>query len=324
MNNILKERQAIAYQILQNSYLNNRLSHAYIFSGGKGTYKKEMAYHLALMLYLGAEPDYDSNLAKTILGGNHLNITYIEPLGQNIKKEQIIALQEEFSKTSQFDGPRIYIINEADTMTVSAANSLLKFIEEPTSQDTYGILITEHNENILPTIRSRSVTISFKSISKHELKEELAKEGFDENYLDILAYIASDTNEAKELIDDVNFNETYEALLAFVNQLKIGKMIKLFFRAKQNILMNKDNAKMFLDMLLGFYRDMLEFKIKNDVINFPNLRESIEEVSNKYDFDGINNSIESILDLLNKVDFYVNLSLNFDALFSSLEGGMTE
>ena len=72
-----------------------------------------------------------------------------------------MALQEEFSKTSQIEGPRIYIINHADKMSTQAANSLLKFIEEPTSEETYGILITEQKDSILPTIISRSIILNF-------------------------------------------------------------------------------------------------------------------------------------------------------------------
>ena len=162
----LEKAQPYALRILENSIKNNRLSHAYLFTGPNGTYKKEMAYHLAMMLYCKEEvPCYKCEDCLAIMENRHLNIYYVEPFGQNIKKEQIIALQEEFSKTSLLPGPRIYIINEADKMNSSAANSLLKFIEEPNS-DIYGILITEHKENILPTIVSRSMVVAFSELDK--------------------------------------------------------------------------------------------------------------------------------------------------------------
>jgi DNA polymerase-3 subunit delta' len=113
----LKKAQPNALRILENSIKNNRLSHAYLFTGPNGTYKKEMAYHLAMMLYCKESvPCYKCPSCLAILENRHLNVHYIEPFGQSIKKEQIIALQEEFSKTSLLDGPRVYIINEAEKL----------------------------------------------------------------------------------------------------------------------------------------------------------------------------------------------------------------
>ena len=177
----IKKAQPKVLRIIENSIKNNRLSHAYLFTGPKGTYKKEVAIHFAMMLYCKEEtPCYKCNECMSILENRHINVHYIEPTGQTIKKEQIIALQEEFSKTSLVNGPRIYIINDADKMSVSAANSLLKFIEEPTNEETYGILITEHKDNILSTIISRSMVINFEQIDKSILKEKLSiKEGLE-------------------------------------------------------------------------------------------------------------------------------------------------
>ena len=64
----LKKAQPRALQIIENSKRNDRLSHAYLFTGPNGTYKKEMAYHLAMMLYCKEEtPCYECENCKAIL-----------------------------------------------------------------------------------------------------------------------------------------------------------------------------------------------------------------------------------------------------------------
>ena len=61
----------------------------------------------------------------------HPNLSIIEPIKGSIRKKQIVDLQTEFSKTSVEPGPKIYIIKDIETINVGAANSLLKFLEEP-------------------------------------------------------------------------------------------------------------------------------------------------------------------------------------------------
>ena len=72
-------------------------------------------------------------------------------MGFLLKNNRFIRLQEEFSKTGVESNQKLYMIYHADKMTVNAANSLLKFLEEPHEQ-TYAVLITEQPQKMLPTI----------------------------------------------------------------------------------------------------------------------------------------------------------------------------
>ena len=154
MNFNLVSQQADIKRILLNTKSKNRLSHAYIFSGPSGVGKKEMAYYFALMQYChNDEPCMTCQNCHQILNNEHLNVFVISSDTKTIKKEQIVDLQEEFSKTSNVPGPRIYIILDADKMNPQSQNSLLKFIEEP-EEGIYGILCTTNISKILPTIIS--------------------------------------------------------------------------------------------------------------------------------------------------------------------------
>ncbi|MFG5456460.1 DNA polymerase III subunit delta', partial [Enterococcus faecalis] len=77
------------------------------------------------------EPCESCRNCQRIESGNHPDVHVVHPDGLSIKKGQIQALQEEFSKTGLESHKKLYIISHADQMTVNAANSLLKFLEEP-------------------------------------------------------------------------------------------------------------------------------------------------------------------------------------------------
>ena len=318
----LKKAQPNALRILENSIKNNRLSHAYLFTGPNGTYKKEMAYHLAMMLYCKESvPCYKCPSCLAILENRHLNVHYIEPFSQSIKKEQIIALQEEFSKTSLLDGPRVYIINEAETMSTSAANSLLKFIEEPTGE-TYGILISEHKENLLSTIISRSMVINFKELDKKFLKEQLEKEEISPLMLNSLCYLTSNLDEAIELSTDESFVNVCSIFERFVSDLKDRKSVSLFYKANLEVLGNKEKLKLFLRLLEAFFRDVYEYRVLNNVLVFDSLTDVIKTISNHYDKDDLLKYLFEILELIKKIGYNVNMSLFMNQFLIDLNGGI--
>lgn len=318
----LKKAQPNALRILENSIKNNRLSHAYLFTGPNGTYKKEMAYHLAMMLYCKESvPCYKCPSCLAILENRHLNVHYIEPFSQSIKKEQIIALQEEFSKTSLLDGPRVYIINEAETMSTSAANSLLKFIEEPTGE-TYGILISEHKENLLSTIISRSMVINFKELDKKFLKEQLEKEEISPLMLNSLCYLTSNLDEAIELSTDESFVNVCSIFERFVSDLKDRKSVSLFYKANLEVLGNNEKLKLFLRLLEAFFRDLYEYRVLNNVLVFDSLTDVIKTISNHYDKDDLLKYLFEILELIKKIGYNVNMSLFMNQFLIDLNGGI--
>lgn len=318
----LKKAQPRVLQIIENSKKNDRLSHAYLFTGPKGTYKKEIAYHLAMMLYCKEDiPCYKCDECRAILENRHLNVTYIEPFGQSIKKEQIIALQEEFSKTSLVEGPRIYIINEADTMSTSAANSLLKFIEEPNGE-TYGILITEHKDNILSTIISRSMVVNFAELDKSVLEEQLLSlevVGLKEN---ALCYLTSNIIDAKELLESDNFNKVLEVFNKFVSDFANKKPLGLFYRNNQDVLGNKENLKLFLTLLEGFLRDVYENQVLNRILVFHSLDKEIEEIAKNVSKDDVLRYLFTVLELIKKIGYNVNMNLLINQFLIDVNGGI--
>ncbi|HAX74203.1 MAG TPA: DNA polymerase III subunit delta', partial [Firmicutes bacterium] len=195
----IESRQPDVTRFLVNSHAKNRLVHAYIFEGILGVGKLAVAKNVAKMLLCdGEEPICGvCRHCQLVKSEGHVNVHMIRPDGLSIKKEQIQQLQVEFSKRAAEDLPKIYIIEESDKMSVSAANSLLKFLEEP-MPNTYAILLTDNKQKLLPTIRSRSVILSFKSLSPKELIANFEAAGI-KAHAPIVATLTQNLNEALEL-----------------------------------------------------------------------------------------------------------------------------
>ena len=116
------------------------------------------------------------NECRRIIEKEHPDVVEIEPDGQSIKVDQVRFLKSEFSKSAVEGNQKVFIIFAAETMTTSAANSLLKFIEEPVG-NTVAFLITS-NRNL---ISNNSVAIASSRIStnfKSQLKELQLLQGY--------------------------------------------------------------------------------------------------------------------------------------------------
>ena len=171
------DHQSLIFDRLKKNKEKERLSHAYLFYGEAGVGKKEMAYALACLFYCPNGGCLECDTCRRILSGNHLNVHYIgiEEQKKMISKEQILDLQEEFSKTSLVEGVRIYIVDGIDTASVSAQNSLLKFIEDPLNQTpTIGVFIAQELTNVVSTILSRCTLIAFPSLERKRFKTVLS------------------------------------------------------------------------------------------------------------------------------------------------------
>ena len=149
----------------------NRVSNAYLIEG-YGDVETE-AFEMAALLL-----EADALKRTRMSSGNELNFIHIkEPL----KKEHVSLIQSQFQKSSQEGGRRVYLIESIDEASMSAMNSLLKFLEEPEGE-VVALLTTTKPQRVLDTIRSRCVSIPVVH-SDLELFEQAASDaGFDPLY----------------------------------------------------------------------------------------------------------------------------------------------
>ena len=158
---VLETTQPIVYQTLTNALESEHLSHCYLFVGDKGTHKLETSFLLAQSIICENRKTFACEKCvncRRIQENNYADLIYIDEDDKNIKTKLIENLQHRFEKTAlEKAGKKVFIINNCEKLTTKAANSLLKFIEEPTGNTT-GIFITTQVDGVLPTIVTQSNT----------------------------------------------------------------------------------------------------------------------------------------------------------------------
>jgi len=157
-----------------------RIPHAVLLSGPSGIGKFMVASVLGAALLCEAPESRPCGSCQSCLQlsyGTHPDLLVIIPDGATIKIEQIRKLQHEVALAPYVSSRRVCIINEGELMTVQAANSLLKILEEPVG-DIVFVLITANRLMLLPTIISRCMTIGFQPLTDSVLAQALAGMGF--------------------------------------------------------------------------------------------------------------------------------------------------
>ena len=142
---------------LVNSYHENKFSHAFLFVTNDIDRCRNDVLELIKVISCPSSYSDDCktcNLCYQIDKGSLPNLIQIYPDEMNIKKEQILNIEEHFSAKPIYLKNNIYIINNADKLNKAAANTMLKFLEEP-EDNILGFFITNNKEQMLDTIKSR-------------------------------------------------------------------------------------------------------------------------------------------------------------------------
>ena len=183
----------------------NQLNHAYLFSGYFRSL--EMALFLAKSLFCtdkqGVLPCESCRSCKLIDQEEYPDVTIVRPINQIIKTERIRELVGQFSQSGIESQRQVFIIEQADKMHLNAANSLLKVIEEPQSE-VYIFFLTNDEDKILPTIRSRTQIFQFKK-QEANLIFQLEKLGLVKKKARLLAQFSQSQIEAERLLNQATF-----------------------------------------------------------------------------------------------------------------------
>ncbi len=313
INWALKSQKNII-DMLKASKAKNRLSHAYLFTGEEGTEKLGVALYFAMMHYCD-DVCLECKNCKNILELKHPNVYYIRPMGQNIKKEQIIALQQEFSKTSLTEGVRVYIIDEAEKLSLGAANSLLKFIEEPASQETYAILITNNQTAMISTILSRCQVINFTPVSKDVLIDELMNQGVSTDIARLLPNLTNSIEEAITIHKNPAFHEIVKLVINLGNNIANKKSSSfLYFKNYQGVFEDKESVSMLLKILLLYFLDTL---VERDPI-FISEEKTINRLREKK--ESMEEICKSIVKMQEDINYNVNYGLMIECFLLDIDG----
>lgn len=310
---LIKEKQKIVYNILDNSLNQKKLSHAYLFSGVKGSLQDEMALALSqtLVCETGTWACGVCDQCVRIKEDNYPDFIILDGRKQLIKKDDVIKLQQKFSLTAfEVAAKKIFVIRDAHNMTAGAANALLKFLEEPSS-DVIGILISDDIESMLPTIVSRCTTLTFKALSSKDTYEIALSQGIDKRDAYYYSRVVNKYLSLETFLDEESYQLFKKSFEKFLNALVEDSDRALF--VIQNDLLKHANkeemneaVRMFLDMLIVFL---------NDLMTSVDVDEWYNDISSKYKKNLVYlDFLEIVLETKNKVSNYINLPLLMDQM----------
>ncbi|MCB5952231.1 DNA polymerase III subunit delta' [Enterococcus sp. BWT-B8] len=258
----LEQQQPLLYKQLTKSFEHGRIAHAYLFEGGSGTGKREFALWLTKRIFCQNITDNNpcnqcSNCVR-INEQEHPDVLTIVPDGQTIKVDQIRQLKTEYSKSGVETKQKVFIIEQAEKMSIGAANSLLKFLEEPEG-NVVAILETESIGKILPTIQSRCQILHFQPLAAEKMIRLLKDKGIGEKTAVLLSSLTNSLDKAVEISQDEWFNEAREIIKQWFDYLVKDDLQAFIYVQKKmtKVFREKEQQKLGFDLLLAYYRQLL-------------------------------------------------------------------
>ena len=293
------------------------VSHAYILNGERGSGKKLLANLFAMSLQCqdraeNGEACGKCQSCKQAKSGNQPDIIrVIHEKPNTISVDDIrtqvnndIVIKPYSSKY------KIYIIPEADLMSVQAQNALLKTIEEPPEYAVI-MLLTENAETLLPTIRSRCVMMKLRNIRDQLVKKYLMEQMEIPDYkADVcVAFAQGNMGKAIMLATSEYFNEIKEEvvhLLRNIDEMNVSELMD----AIKKCMTYKMEINDYLDMIAIWYRDVLIYKATKNVdrVVFSDQLRYIKQRASKSSYEGI----ENILDAIEKAKARLKANVNFE------------
>lgn len=228
------------------------------------------------------DEDKRDSLCHLIDINNLPSLKIIEPEGNFIKKDQILELRNVFAKESVYTKENIYIIKNAEKMNKEAANTLLKFLEEPEG-NVIGFFITNHIDNVMLTIQSRCQHIDI---------------NFEENIWE------------KININKEKYDEYLEVIKKYLNGIEIEKKELILYNKKYLSEYEKQEVVCILKIILDIYLSKLQRENKYNGFEFLN----------SLNINNIRKKINIIIEILKEISFNVNLDLILDRFILEMDG----
>ena len=306
----------IVYKQMKNA-IDSNLSHAYLFDLNNNVYAENMIMAFVKEILCKkhtSKEEYDKcPKCRRIDDGNYSELKKIYPDGLIIRKEQLDELQKNFSTKALESDKKVYIIYDAEKLNLSAANSLLKFLEEP-GEGIIAILLTNNVNQVLNTISSRCQMLKFNNSKVEDFirynninsKVSIYKISFS-------IFLRTDIDEYVEnfVNNVINFWKTYES-----NGKKMIMYEKQYFL---DIFKEKEEILNFIKCSILLYIDLINYKLNNKVLYYNDYEDVLEQISNNNTLDYLLHKLNVVLNKEKLVSKNVNTNMFIDGIIIDME-----
>ncbi len=300
-------------------------SHCYLLSGEEGTGKRMLAASFAAALQCSSSGERPCGVCRSCRqaeSGNHPDIIYVThekpgTLGvDDIRKGLVDDIV-----IRPYAGPyKIYIVDEAEKMSVQAQNALLKTMEEPPE---YGILLllTTNSGVFLPTILSRCMELRVKPVTIQQEAAYLKEHGIEGEKAEMLmCFTRGNIGKAMRMAS----TDSFSSMIALImNVLKNGSSMRVeqMLDAVSSLGTYRLDIYDCLDFMRMWYRDVLILKATADVnlLVFKNAYSDIKKTASRCGYDGIQIVLEGIEKARRRLDANVNFELTIELLLLTMK-----
>ena len=288
------EKQNIPTSLLLNEKRNNKIVQAYLFVSEDKSFLMQYSLDFAKEIITD---EYNEKISNQIDENCYPELKIIESINNTIKKDQLIELQESFSVKPVLGNKLVYIIDGAEDLNPSAANTILKFLEEP-SDDIVAILLTDNLQKVISTVKSRCQIIVFNNDKK---SDNIVFDNYKKYY------------QESEYTDET-FNYLVSGILELIKKIDTKKLkTYIYFKTDISNIYNDKRDYLFLfDFILYFYYDMLNFKLHRNLMYMNNYTDYIEALDLENSFESIEKKLQIIENTKNNLETNMNLKLLMD------------
>lgn len=329
-------------QTLKNALATNKIAHAYLFCGPRGTGKTTMAKLFAKALNCSEGIGHQCNQCancREIMDGSHPDVIEIDAASNN-GVEQVRDLIDKVNYSPLEGRYKVYIIDEVHMMTTNAFNALLKTLEEPPAHVVF-ILATTEPHNILPTIISRCQRYDFTKVSDGDIYQRMV-EILDKEHITytkeavnaIISLADGGVRDALSILDQIlaysgsslNEEDVYtlfglastEEKISFLQAINKGD-ISTCLNKINNYAQGGIDIKRLTSDLLEILKDVLVIKKTNDENQLTVIREEdANKLANEIDIKTLNEMIGTFLKALSDYKTVNNVKTMFEVIVLQL------